>query len=157
VKAAGWRTTYAPWVEPQVLDPFLDEERQRAAVETMIAQPGNVVLVAAAGGEVVGFATCLVSDDADPYLDSLHVAADARGRGLGSRLLREVAGELGRRGRTTLALDVVEQNRRARALYKRLGGVFQGVHPAEWAPETVVEARYRWADLSPLDERTFAR
>ena len=45
----------------------------------------------------------------------------------------------------------------ARALYARLGGVFQGLHPAAWAPEAVVEARYRWTDLTALTERTFAR
>ena len=83
-------------------------------------------------------------------LDSLHVAADARGRGVGSAVLARLADELERRGFAGLTVAVVEQNARARALYERLGAVPVTTEPAPWAPRDVNEVHYRWDDLSGL-------
>jgi ribosomal protein S18 acetylase RimI-like enzyme len=54
-------------------------------------------------------------------LDGLVVAPEARGRGVGTRLLLAVADEARRRGHHEVRLDVVDENPRARALYERLG------------------------------------
>lgn len=58
-------------------------------------------------------------------LDGIFVAAEARGRGVGTELLSAVAAEALRRGYMELRLDVVDGNDRARALYEREG--FQAV------------------------------
>jgi ribosomal protein S18 acetylase RimI-like enzyme len=87
VKVAGWRTAYGPVIEPQVLEPFLDEARQAAGTAAALDDPRNVVLVAARGDEVVGFAVCLVPHDGEPLLDSLHVESAERSRGIGRRLV----------------------------------------------------------------------
>ncbi|BES64995.1 hypothetical protein SANA_14340 [Gottschalkiaceae bacterium SANA] len=55
------------------------------------------------------------------YIDSIGVSADARGRGVGTKLL-EFAEELAhRKGCNTLSLHVMKENPKAKALYERLG------------------------------------
>ena len=55
------------------------------------------------------------------YIDGLAVAAAARGQGIGSRLLAEIAATARRGGLGFVRLDVVDTNPRAQALYERLG------------------------------------
>lgn len=54
-------------------------------------------------------------------LDGICVAEDARGRGVGSALLRALAAEARARGARELRLEVVDTNPRAAALYARAG------------------------------------
>ena len=62
-------------------------------------------------------------DDDTLYIQQLAVAADRRGRGIGTRLLNEAAARARLEGRQRLLLTVVDSNPRARALYERLGFV----------------------------------
>lgn len=60
--------------------------------------------------------------DNDRFLmDGIFVAAEARGRGVGTILLREICAEAARRGYAQVRLDVIDSNPRARALYEREG------------------------------------
>lgn len=61
------------------------------------------------------------TENARFLMDGLFVAPEARGRGVGTRLLDAIAEEARARGYREVRLDVVEENRRARALYERLG------------------------------------
>ena len=54
-------------------------------------------------------------------MDGLVVAPEARGRGIGTRLLHAAADEARARGFREIRLDVVDENPRARALYERMG------------------------------------
>lgn len=56
-------------------------------------------------------------------MDGISVAAEARGRGVGTALLAAVYAEAATRGLTGVTLDVVDTNPRARALYEREGFV----------------------------------
>lgn len=56
-------------------------------------------------------------------LDGLSVAAEARGHGIGSRLLAAAMAEAARQGKSAVRLSVVDSNPRARALYARMGFV----------------------------------
>jgi ribosomal protein S18 acetylase RimI-like enzyme len=62
-------------------------------------------------------------DNARFLIDGLCVAPAARGQGVGSRLLAEVSALARARAYGEVRLDVVDSNRRARALYERLGFV----------------------------------
>ena len=55
------------------------------------------------------------------YVDGLAVAPEARGQGIGSRLLAEIAATARRGGLGFVRLEVVDTNPRAQALYERLG------------------------------------
>ncbi|WP_210530060.1 GNAT family N-acetyltransferase [Rubellimicrobium arenae] len=54
-------------------------------------------------------------------MDGIFVAPEARGQGVGTRLLDAIAAEARARGYHEVRLDVVEDNTRARALYERVG------------------------------------
>ncbi|WP_431981354.1 GNAT family N-acetyltransferase [Streptomyces qinglanensis] len=54
-------------------------------------------------------------------MDGIAVAPEARGRGVGSLLLEEVAGVAAEHGCREIRLDVIDTNPRARALYERRG------------------------------------
>jgi GNAT superfamily N-acetyltransferase len=133
-----------------VLAPHVDERAVAEGAAALLIEPANFALLASDGERPVGIATCIVAGRAEPLLDSFHVAADARRRGVGSALLARLADELERRGFTTLTVAVVEQNARTRALYERLNAVRFATEPAPWAPEDVSEVHYRWDDLSAL-------
>jgi ribosomal protein S18 acetylase RimI-like enzyme len=57
---------------------------------------------------------------AEIYLSRIEILPGYQGRGIGTGLITELAGEAARRGQD-LALDVLAVNPRARALYQRLG------------------------------------
>jgi ribosomal protein S18 acetylase RimI-like enzyme len=54
-------------------------------------------------------------------IETLAVAAEARGQGIGTRLLNEAERHAREHGYAVLSLDVVDTNLRARQLYERLG------------------------------------
>ncbi|MGI5166384.1 GNAT family N-acetyltransferase [Spirillospora sp. CA-253888] len=54
-------------------------------------------------------------------MDGIAVDGEARGRGLGSLLLEEIAAVAAEHGRREIRLDVIDVNTRARALYERRG------------------------------------
>jgi len=61
------------------------------------------------------------TEDRRFLVDGIFVAENARGQGVGSRLLDAIAQEAALRGYGEVRLDVVEGNDRARALYERSG------------------------------------
>jgi ribosomal protein S18 acetylase RimI-like enzyme len=86
------------------------------------AEAGNhVVCVAADSEALVGFAAGQVHADGEGYIDFLFVDPDARGRGLGRRLIMAVVRELlPRSTRGTVTLAVEEGRAPARAVYSAL-------------------------------------
>jgi ribosomal protein S18 acetylase RimI-like enzyme len=87
-------------------------------------------LLAERDGAAVGYAVCCLLDGPDDTfpvgarygdLYSLCVAEEARGRGIGTRLLDEVDRELERRGVHDLRISVIAGNERAQRLYERRG------------------------------------
>ena len=68
-------------------------------------------------------------DDA-VVLVAMYVAPQARGRGIGERLVQAVVHEAARRGRRRVVLEVSEGNMPAIALYRRMGFRFTGARVA---------------------------
>lgn len=62
-------------------------------------------------------------DNARFLLDGICVARDARSMGIGSALMTSICDEARLRGYSTVRLDVVDTNWRAKQLYERLGFV----------------------------------
>ena len=92
---------------------------------------GNSVLVVAEDRErLLGNALVFFRAGATrARLYSIVVAREARGRGLGERLLARVEGEARRRGARELALEVRQDNAAAIALYERHGYARSGAKP----------------------------
>ncbi|MCZ4259527.1 GNAT family N-acetyltransferase [Limimaricola sp. G21655-S1] len=62
-------------------------------------------------------------------IDGIFVAPEARGRGVGSRLIEALAQEARQRGYVEIRLEVIDENPRARALYERRGFTAAGRRP----------------------------
>jgi ribosomal protein S18 acetylase RimI-like enzyme len=77
---------------------------------------GPRTLVAIEAGQIIGFASWT-----GRFLESLYVAAEARGRGIGQRLYRAAEDEMRREPGTGLALTCVEVNWMARRFYEGQG------------------------------------
>ncbi|MGR3465754.1 GNAT family N-acetyltransferase [Limimaricola sp.] len=74
----------------------------------------------------------LLETDVDNHrflVDGIFVAPEARGHGVGSRLIEALAQEARARGYAEIRLEVIDENPRARALYERRGFVAAGHRP----------------------------
>jgi ribosomal protein S18 acetylase RimI-like enzyme len=150
IKVRSWAETYGPLLEPAVLGPFLDRDKQLAYLRQAVAQPTTTFLVAQdTSGLVVGFALAYLKPDTEPWLESLHVDGDLRGHGIGTLLMRSLADHLKARGYNTLMLGVIVGNDGAARLYVRLGAMLVAVERVSWA-NGVSHEIYRWSDLAQL-------
>jgi ribosomal protein S18 acetylase RimI-like enzyme len=139
-------------------DSLLDDELPAIMSERWASQaigPSDAVLVAEDETGILGFAATWDGEPA--YIDNLHVAAEARSRGIGRRLLAETARHFLAIGSKGALLHVVAANRRARDLYLALGGRPAGVEEKDLYGTSVPNERIIWPDLGLLLERASAR
>ncbi|GAA2170649.1 hypothetical protein GCM10009846_01790 [Agrococcus versicolor] len=85
----------------------------------------STLLVAWEGGTALGHGQ--LTRAVEPELRNLHVSQAARGRGVGTALVRAAERAAREAGAATLAVGVGDDNPRARALYERLGYVGTGI------------------------------
>ena len=125
--AHNWRTYYRGALRDDYLDGDVGAERLAYWTARLSEAPAAdaILLVAEDDDGLLGFAGHYLRPD-DPrghYLDNLHVAPRARGRGFGAALLRAAAREQRARGATdALYLYVLEGNEQAFGFYRHLGG-----------------------------------
>jgi ribosomal protein S18 acetylase RimI-like enzyme len=101
-------------------EPWITLRRDLSACRASLTRPDTELFVARENGRAVGF--LLVSPHgfaSSPYVASIAVASDARGRGIGSALLRFAERHFV--GRRHLFLLVSSFNDRAHELYRRVG------------------------------------
>lgn len=100
------------------------------AAEREVARSGGLVLVAEAGGRVLGHVFIVMRQDAVfvrealrpyAYVLELFVRAEARGLGIGSTLLAEAERFARSKGMARLRIGVLAGNDGAEALYRRTG------------------------------------
>ncbi|MBQ3077422.1 MAG: GNAT family N-acetyltransferase [Clostridia bacterium] len=118
----SWRGTYAGLLPAEMLaslSPAAMAEKWLAYAE----EPGHTVLVAREGAQLLGFGASMPDKEREElvYLDSLHVAPAARGKGVGTALIRALAALADQAGCTGMSVSIVRGNDRTRALYTRLG------------------------------------
>jgi ribosomal protein S18 acetylase RimI-like enzyme len=114
-----------PWTEPA----------QRRVVEAALAEGAEVIEMDGLEGRMAGWLQVRRMPEG-LFLAHLYLAPEARGRGIGSALLRALLGRACREG-GIVALEAMTNNP-ARALYRRLGFVETGAlrHKVrmEWRP-----------------------
>lgn len=102
-----------------------------------LIDPAVVLFSARAGGELLGVGALRLIDDGHAELKSMHTAASARGKGVGTRMVAHLADEARRRGIRRISLETGAQAEfaPARALYARAGfelcEAFQGYVPSD--------------------------
>jgi [ribosomal protein S18]-alanine N-acetyltransferase len=97
------------------------------------------------GIPVAGFCACWIVVD-ELHINTIAVAAEHRGRGLGSALMRHIMQEVVDQGVTRATLEVRESNHAARHLYERLGFVPAGVRHGYYT-EPPEDALILWREL----------
>jgi ribosomal protein S18 acetylase RimI-like enzyme len=112
-------------VAPDVFDHEVDDRHLAA----YLANPGHILLIALADGEVIGQARGVVhlhpDADAELYVDNLGVAQAFRRQGIARRLMQALY-ELGRTaGCTETWVGTEPDNEPAKALYASLGGAHE--------------------------------
>ena len=94
-----------------------DEQVQRS-FHARAFKPGRWQIITA-GGTDIGMLD-VEHRPGEIYLARIEICPDQQGRGIGARLIRGLADEAQQKGQD-LVLDVLAVNRRAQALYQRLG------------------------------------
>jgi ribosomal protein S18 acetylase RimI-like enzyme len=115
-----------------------DTEEDLAKIERGLEKNLHV-LIAEQDGTPVGFAVADKQGTRVGYLGSLYVRPAARGKGIASELVREIATRLAAQGVEVLELDVLATNDAARAIYERWG--FTPVQLNLAAPLSALEQR----------------
>ena len=106
-------------------EPWITLRRNPDGCREALARPGTELFVARENTLPVGFVLLAPYGMAgSPYIASIAVAAEARGRGVGSQLLRFAEERFA--GRTHLFLLVSSFNSGAQQLYRRHGYEFVG-------------------------------
>ncbi len=93
---------------------------KRTTFAGLLARGDTDLLAAADGPRLLGYSVCwTVVDQAE--LGNVAVAPDARGWGIGRRLVEAALERVGRRGARECFLEVREANRGAQTLYRQCG------------------------------------
>lgn len=103
---------------------FASERITPRQMRYLLGRPSALFVVVIQGARLLGYALVLFrSGTRVARLYSLAVSHEARGRGLGCRLVRECVRRATLRSCITLRLEVRARDRRVRRLYERLGFV----------------------------------
>ncbi|WP_404363364.1 ribosomal protein S18-alanine N-acetyltransferase [Marinobacter sp.] len=101
---------------------FTEDRISRRSFRRFTEMPRDRLVIAERDGQLMGY--CLVLMHAATRLAriySIAVSPEARGHGLGEKLIREAEQQAVEAGRIVMRLEVREDNARAIALYRRLG------------------------------------
>jgi [ribosomal protein S18]-alanine N-acetyltransferase len=104
----------------------------RAMFLSELGRPTSLDLVAAQGGQVLGY--MMVSRYADVWhILNLCIREEDRGQGLGGRLLEDLFRRVGGKPHLGFTLEVRVSNDPAIKLYRRMGFLDQGVRPGYYS------------------------
>jgi ribosomal protein S18 acetylase RimI-like enzyme len=151
--AASWQVAYRGILPDAYLDHECAAERQRYWHARLVApQPGGFVMLAEQADALLAFLAVWPDPDGryDALLDNLHVAPEARGRGLGRTLLGAAAARLQAQRRRSLTLWVFDANIAALDFYRRLGAEVVERGLDEFAGERIPHTRLAWEDVARL-------
>jgi ribosomal protein S18 acetylase RimI-like enzyme len=159
VHVAAWRESYAGLLPARLLRSLSVEEatakwRQNLADRS----PAPTVLVALrADRTVAGFGACgpqrtatLQAAGLEGVIEAIYLLQADQGRGLGRRLMIEMARALAADGLGSAGLWVLRDNQRARGFYEALGGELVGERVEMRGKVPFQEVAYGWPDLRVL-------
>jgi DNA-binding MarR family transcriptional regulator/ribosomal protein S18 acetylase RimI-like enzyme len=104
-------------------DTGFDPERAISTTAEELTQPAGLLLVARLHGEPIGCGALKLQGDVPFYVKRMWVAPEARGLGVGRRILRELEDHARRRGAEIVHLETNKTLREAATLYRSAGYV----------------------------------
>ncbi|WDZ97356.1 GNAT family N-acetyltransferase [Herbaspirillum sp. WKF16] len=148
VRIDAWRASYRGLVPDSYLDHLKPEQSVKMWEQVLGASSDAAcTFVAETGGEIIGFASGMTLAESrfgcDAELSAICVLPDEQRRGLGKRLLANVAATLIGAGATGLMAWVLAKNEGAREFFASLGA------------EQLFEQTFTWDDGSEIDEVGF--
>ena len=155
VHTASWRSSYRGILSDDYLNEKLESERLSVWKRRLeFPKTNQYVAVVKQESHIVGFACAFGGEDEllGTMLDNLHVLPSQKCKGIGRKLVRDIACWCDRDyPNKGLYLWVFEQNLPARRFYDRLGGVVVG-EANRSAPDgtTVKKIRYAWKNIIEL-------
>jgi ribosomal-protein-alanine acetyltransferase len=117
---------------------FVNDAWSRSAMRSELVAEYSYYLVAEQSGRVIGYAGLRAPfgvSDAD--IQTIAVAADVRGRGLGRELMNRMITQARARGARKVFLEVRADNPGAHGLYRSLGFDDIAVRPRYYQPDDV--------------------
>ena len=125
---ACWNISYRDLISEDVRKAMDLEAATKLLTAAANPKPGRFTLIASDIDNGLGFAS-FGSDVEDPskgHLFSLYVSPEAAGKGVGSKLLREVIAALTKEGKPDITLWVFKENPTALGLYRKFGFIETG-------------------------------
>jgi ribosomal protein S18 acetylase RimI-like enzyme len=153
VHEATWRETYAGLMSEQMLDALTADARSEVWRRILSGEAGHLATTYVAQGadELAAFGSCGDQRDenfaAAGYageITAVYVLRIAQRRGVGTRLMRTMMGDLADRGLTGFTLWAPRDNIPARSLYEQLGGRLISQRTDARPHGTLVEVAYAW-------------
>ena len=119
-----------------------------------LSGPDNRVWTAFEGGALLGFAACTPDAELPEtlYLEALHVAESARGKGVGTALIRAAAGWAAERGDRRMSVCIIRGNERALGLYRKLGAAHYRYFEDDFHGTRTRSEKLLWETLPPGGE-----
>lgn len=152
VHVESWKTTYAGIVPEAYLASLNEMEREASWQEWLTLDVD--VFVAEMDGEVVGFvsggALREPVEEFDAELFAIYLLQREQGRGIGTALLRRLAGSLKDRGFRSMAVWVLEDNASGR-FYTQSGALRVRSKEMEVGGVMLPVVAYGWADLGAIE------
>lgn len=151
-----WRATFRGIISDAYLDAMTVEDQAIRHARRM-RLPGSFIMVAAdmTDDRVIGFANCGKARGMPPAFDrelyELYLLPEFHGAGLGSALVRSVAGHCRDTGGSSLFAWVLKGNPN-RVFYERLGARAVGEGRVSVGRESLDQVAYRWDDLAALSD-----
>jgi ribosomal protein S18 acetylase RimI-like enzyme len=156
VHVSSWRSTYAGIVTQDHIDRLSVEDfarRWQARLDDSTGPPQTILVASDERDAVVGFISggktrnTTIPFDAELY--AIYLLNEFQQRGVGRRLVRELATDLIEQDYTSLCVSVLADNP-ARHFYEHLGAVWIRNEPHPVGGATYQASWYGWADLHSL-------
>lgn len=149
-----WRATYRGIVPDDPLAKLSYEEQAREWEGILCAAERFTYVAEDTSGRVVAYATGGPEAGGDPIYNGelfrLYILGSHQHRGLGRRLIRQVAARLRRNGSTSMLTWVMARGA-ARAFYEHLGGRYLRTGSWNHGGLTIDEVAYGWPDTAVLE------
>jgi ribosomal protein S18 acetylase RimI-like enzyme len=164
IHVTAWREAYAGLLPQRLLRSLSvaeATEKWRGTLTPTDATSRPAVFVAVRPDRTLaGFGSCgrqraatLIADGFKGEIEAIYLLEADQGRGLGRRLMVEMARALMDRGLDSAGLWVLRDNQRSRRFYEMLGGRLLGERLEMRGGVAFHEVAYGWPDLSILARR----
>jgi len=141
----GWQATYAGIFPDEYLS-AMTYEKIAEKWQKFLLNPKHFICVAAEGEKILAFiaGNCDFPEENCGFIESFHSLPEARGKGLGRKLVEAAHERFRREGKTDAMVYAIAENSRARAIYTHLGAEVSEFFTDRFDGITTNSVKLRW-------------